>query len=593
MLTPDELEGIPNEVVELFTELETSILEAIAKRVKRAGKVTESSEHQAMVAQEARALNTELKKLAKDYTPSIKEATQNAFIDSARKSLEADYKIFSNADKKLDKATLGKSALQRVKANLKATLGDLSRLTKTTCTEANKAFIAECNSAFMKQTSGAFSYQDAMQQACNNLANAGLVTVTYANSKPVKRTIESAVRANILTSINHTVGAITLDNCEALGADLVEVSAHQSARPEHALWQGKIYSLSGHSTKYPNFSICDYGSITGLCGINCRHSFYPYIEGRAPHYSQKQLNEIKSETVSFGGKELPRYEAEQKLRGMERKIRYYKREGSIANTMDLTDKKAFCDSKIKEWQGKREAFCKETGLHKDGAREWIGERGKSNNKVANTGGEGTILPNGTALDNLPKSYNNARRVVIDGAINSTKDADGGRCNNIAKGFGYDMNCQSCVPTFLARLQGASVTALPYFHGREIEDVSLHPNHAYIDKKTGNYPKYEVLAVKNANELLNELNKITQGGLYSFDFYFDKDNVAARHVVSVMKDKDNVLNIYDPQSSKWYLNDNAKKFIDNVLFNKNIYLLRIDNLQLNNKVKRYLMEAVNE
>ena len=74
----------------------------------------------------------------------------------------------------------------------------------------------------------------------NDLARQGIYTVEYTGSgKVVKRTIEGAVRANIITGINQTATAITADNCDKLNIDLVEVSAHSGARPTHADWQGK------------------------------------------------------------------------------------------------------------------------------------------------------------------------------------------------------------------------------------------------------------------------------------------------------------------------------------------------------------------
>ena len=63
--------------------------------------------------------------------------------------------------------------------------------------------------------------------------------------------------------------------------DLVLVSAHMGARTgdggenpgNHSWWQGKIYSRSGKSKKFPPFSLTGYGTASGLSGVNCRHSF--------------------------------------------------------------------------------------------------------------------------------------------------------------------------------------------------------------------------------------------------------------------------------------------------------------------------------
>ena len=156
--------------------------------------------------------------------------------------------------------------------------------------------------------SGAFDYESATRHAVNDMASRGITTVQYQNGKPVTRTIEAAVRMNILTGINHTASTITINNCEELDCDLVEVSAHIGARDRdgpnpwsnHETWQGKIYKLHGSTDKYPNFyDTCGYREADGICGINCRHSFYPYFEGAEARYSKDELDEIRQDIKDF------------------------------------------------------------------------------------------------------------------------------------------------------------------------------------------------------------------------------------------------------------------------------------------------------
>ena len=171
---------------------------------------------------------------------------------------------------------------------------------------------------------------------------------------------------NILTSINQTAANQTLSNAEELGVEKFEVTAHIGARPEHEAWQGKIY------TKQQLYTVCELGSVTGLCGINCRHSFYPYFEGMEEHYTQNDLDEMASEKVKFNGQEMTRYEGEQQLRGIERNIRHWKRQA-------LTEEAAGVDStrarrKIGEWQAAARDFTNQTGIARDSAREYVGTK---------------------------------------------------------------------------------------------------------------------------------------------------------------------------------------------------------------------------
>lgn len=77
-----------------------------------------------------------------------------------------------------------------------------------------------------------------------------------------------------MTGISQAAGQMQLDLAAEMDCDLVEVTAHMGARPSHALWQGKVYSISGKSKKYPKLSTATgYGTGDGLKGWNCRHDF--------------------------------------------------------------------------------------------------------------------------------------------------------------------------------------------------------------------------------------------------------------------------------------------------------------------------------
>jgi len=51
--------------------------------------------------------------------------------------------------------------------------------------------------------------------------------------------------------------------------DLIEVSSHLGARPKCAPYQGRIFSISGKSRKYPALASTSFGQADGLLGINC------------------------------------------------------------------------------------------------------------------------------------------------------------------------------------------------------------------------------------------------------------------------------------------------------------------------------------
>ena len=366
MLSPRYLEGISDAIVEIYAQLEADILQDMARRIARLGKITEATKWQAQLLAETGALKKRVYALLKKYDPAIQKEIRAIYNDALIKNARADNRIFT--------AALGHGVsdinAQVMLASIRKTLSDLSRLTITTAYTTEQQFVQQANAAYMQVVTGAFDYDSAMKTACDNLARDGITGVQYMNGKPVRRSIEAAVRMNILTGVNQTASTMTMSNCEELGCDLVETTAHIGARPSHEDWQGQIFSLSGTNPKYRPFSVCGLGEPDGICGINCRHSYYPYFEGLEKHYTQQDLDDMESKSVEYNGKTYTRYEAEQKLRGIERNVRKYKRQAMTQEAAGIDSTAA--RQKIGEWQAVARDFTQQTKLERDRVREFIG-----------------------------------------------------------------------------------------------------------------------------------------------------------------------------------------------------------------------------
>lgn len=163
-----------------------------------------------------------------------------------------------------------------------------------------------------------------------------------------------------------------------MGWDLMEITAHSGARPEHARWQGKIVSRSGKKG-YLSLRDIGYGEATGFKGINCRHDWYPYYSGSSRTYSNKQLNKWKNEKVEYNGQKISKYEATQNQRYFERQIRQDKKDvaglqGALtSNNKDLNIEKIQEElqdvkTKMKLHNSILNNFLDETGFKKDYSR---------------------------------------------------------------------------------------------------------------------------------------------------------------------------------------------------------------------------------
>ena len=120
------------------------------------------------------------------------------------------------------------------------------------------------------------------------MTNSGLRTVDYASGHSNR--VTAAARRAVSTGLNQVVGKINEENAEKLGTNYFEVSWHSGARPSHQVWQGRVYS------KEELESVCGLGTVTGLCGANCYHSYSPFTPGITPRtYTDEQLDKMNAE----------------------------------------------------------------------------------------------------------------------------------------------------------------------------------------------------------------------------------------------------------------------------------------------------------
>lgn len=580
MLSPRYLDGISDEITEIYSQLETDILQDMARRIARLGKITDATKWQAQMLAEAGGLKKNIGRILAKYDKAIVKQVKDTFTDALETNARNDNRIFKEATGR----TISAPNAQAMLSTIQKCHSDLSRLTLTTATTTQTQFVQEANRVYMNVQSGAFDYDTAMKDAADELAKHGVTAVQYENGRPVKRSIESAVRMNILTSINQTTANQTLNNAEVLGVEKFEVTAHIGARPEHEAWQGKIY------TKAQLYSICELGSVTGLCGINCRHSFYPYFDGMEEHYTEKDLDEMAEEKVTFNGKEMTRYEGEQAQRKIERQIRYYKRRA-------LTEQAAGADNsaarvKLGEWQAKARDFTQQTGLKRDSSREFIGTKDGIQPKALKPAVKG--FSDNLKLSNEIKRLDNAKIKEIaktpQGKPMNFQQADGGAPNpNYSKGGGYKENCQSCVVAYELRRRGFDVETLPNYKGSMVEVLSYDTSKAWIDRTTGKKPAYIIPTGKTLKQQIEWLEEnLKPNNRYTLEWTWR--NYPGGHIIHCYKNASGKISFYDPQSG---LNNRAqeeiKRYFEKAII-KSFKLLDVQNCDINMNVANKILQA---
>jgi len=372
MLTADQFDILPDPIIDMYEMYTQSVINDIARRLSKLDITDTAAWQMQRLIESGKVYENALDELSK-LTGKSETELRNLFERAGVKAMRFDDSIYRAAG--LNTLPLNLSlAMSRVLATgLQKTRGLMQNLTLSTATTGQQAFLSAADLAYMQVTSGAFDYISAITQAVKNVAADGLTAINYASGR--KDQLDVAVRRAVLTGISQTTAQLQLTRADEMGQDLVATSAHAGARPTHAIWQGKVFSRSGSSRKYPNFiEVTGYGTPGGLAGVNCRHSFFPWFEGISESaYSQADLDRWANKTVTYNGEEISVYDATQKQRSIERKIRYWKRQASAleAAGLDHTAETA----KVKEWQGEMRDFIRQMDAQNQGqGARWMRQR---------------------------------------------------------------------------------------------------------------------------------------------------------------------------------------------------------------------------
>lgn len=186
-------------------------------------------------------------------------------------------------------------------------------------------------------SSGAGTLQQAIDMAAKDFLHQGINCIQYKNGAKVNIAsyAELSLRASAKKAYLTGEGA----RSNELGIHLVQVTSYGGCSPLCLPWQGRVFVDDVYANGRPDgvHQLLSLAMSEGLYHPNCRHTHGPYFEGisyDAPEFDEGNIKKT--------------YEAEQKQRAIERKIREWKRiqEGSL----DPTNKQR-AGLKVKAWQG--------------------------------------------------------------------------------------------------------------------------------------------------------------------------------------------------------------------------------------------------
>ena len=372
MFTPSEIEAMPSAFEQLYRSLQLNIMSDLTERLKANGEeITSAADWQISRLYELGVSKDKINELIQSVLNASDDEIDRIYDEVVKSGYARNEEVYHkkgkeyipyNENKELQQ--LVKSVKAQTKDECKNITGSLGFATKNPDNTMSFTPIADfyqrtLDNGLMQIASGAVDYNTVLKKAVKAMTDSGLRSVDYASGWSNR--VDVAARRALMTGFNQVVAKVNEDNAEQLGTEYFEVSYHGGARPTHQAWQGRVYSKKELET------VCGLGTVTGLCGANCYHSYSPFLKGiDEPTYSDEELdrmNEEENTPKEYSGKKYTAYEAQQRQRRLETAMRADRQQIELL-TQGGADDDTITGAKVKYFQRQDEyvKFSKAMGL---------------------------------------------------------------------------------------------------------------------------------------------------------------------------------------------------------------------------------------
>lgn len=432
---PNILDSMPMEMQQMYRELENTLLEQICVRIRASGQLNE------VTVEAIRALRShgtdlpEIEDAIRKTTGLSQQSLNRLFQDVEARNQSFYTKLINMAGLTQPQTLVSTATLDAITRqaqnglrNLTRSMGFLVNNGQTLLPPA-QAYQWALDQALLQVESGAIDYNTAYYNAIRQLADSGLRAVSYESGHI--SALDVAVRRAVMTGVNQINQKYRDQSAAYLGTETFEVTAHLGARntegphgwENHSKWQGKVYSAAELQTK------CGQGSVTGLGGANCRHSYWPFLPGISERtYTDKELEEMKPENrpkITFEGKQYDDYQASQMQRRIEASYRKHKRREIAFKAAGDDLSAAAARIRCRRLNQKYTEFSRAAGLPEQRERMRVYTPGSSRSSSSGSGGgsSGGSSGAGTSVTNQlhigSGSGTIPMRVAANGALRNT------------------------------------------------------------------------------------------------------------------------------------------------------------------------------
>lgn len=249
MLPPEYFTNKEDRLLELYRQLEDFILKDITRRLLSAGEMTATADRLLYKLRMMGESQAEIEKKLQKLSGLTRKELRRLLQDAVLTSWEDDTATLKQLGVELSNPLENAAVIRVMDAEYKKSLGELQNLTKTTMIQAGNDLVNMLDEADLRVAAGVQSYSSAICDILDRYAGKG-IEVQYPTG--AKRTLEAAVRMCVVTSMNQTAAAVSMEYVKEAKTNLILVSAHlgsrtgQKGKPpyaDHSSWQGKVYHI--------------------------------------------------------------------------------------------------------------------------------------------------------------------------------------------------------------------------------------------------------------------------------------------------------------------------------------------------------------
>lgn len=361
------LEDLPQNISENLNYLNSYIIQVICKRLNEIGQIKSSYD----IAQLKNAIeyaSVDLKiieeEIAKITNKNIEEM-ENVFEQVAKTNIDFANTYYKYRGMKEVKSYKDNKKLEIIVESIKnQAMEDYKNISNTygflthgKYKNIRQQYINIIDRGITAVATGTMDYNTAVRNSVKEMINSGVRTVDFESG--YSRRMDSQVRMNVMEGVRRLNMDMLDITSKEFGADGYEITAHSLCAPDHQFIQGRQFTKK-------EYEELNTGLKRPIGTLNCKHIAIPIVIGvSSPTYSNKELDKIidkSNQPVVYDDKVYTRYEASQRQRKLETKIRKEKENLEAFKIVkdDIQIKKS--KDKIKELTNLYKDFSNSVGL---------------------------------------------------------------------------------------------------------------------------------------------------------------------------------------------------------------------------------------